>query len=219
MVASSLVVAAVLIDTAVYNRVPILGGCGIRTFEKTKNKKTMEFDLRLQCPFTMMLIGPSSSGKSTLLTNLLAERQQLFTNPPVRTRLYYNVYQHTYDQMLGRGLVDDFVEGMPTREDLQEFLGGHSSTCIIFDDLADQLSDAISELFTVGSHHMNTNVIVLAQNLFQQSQVWRTCSRNTTYMVLMKSSRDPGQIAILNRQMFPQKKNFLPSVCKYYWYI
>ena len=175
----------------------------------------MDFDLRLQSPFTMMVIGPSSSGKSTLIRSILKEKQTLFTQPPTAVRMYYNVYQNSYDQMLSEGLVTDFVEGVPSREDLRTYLTTHPSTCIIFDDLADQISEAISELFTVGSHHLNSSVILLAQNLFQQSQIWRTCSRNTTYMVLMKSSRDPGQIAILNRQMYPQRKNFLPAVCKY----
>ena len=174
----------------------------------------MNFDLRLQCPFTMMAVGPSSSGKSSLVRKILQERQNLFSEPPSVVRIYYNVYQNSYDQMLVEGLVTDFVEGVPTREDLKTYLSSHTSSCIVFDDLADQITEAVSELFTVGSHHLNVNVILLAQNLFQQSQLWRTCSRNSTYMVLMKSSRDPGQIAVLNRQMYPHRKNFLPSVCK-----
>lgn len=172
-------------------------------------------DIRLQTPFSCVLAGPSNSGKTTLLSNILREKRELFSTIPDKTRLYFSIYQPVYTTLKNQGLITDCVEGVPEEEDLVTFQKSCSSSLVIFDDLAEQLTTTISNLFVAGSHHYNTSVILLSQNLFQKNPIWRVCSLNATYLILMKNPRDPSQLAVLSRQSFPGRKNFLSEVCKY----
>ena len=172
-------------------------------------------DVRLQTPFSLIMAVPSNSGKTTLLINILKSKQTLFTTQPVKTRMYFSIWQPSYDYMRENKLVDDFVEGVPSASDLTTFQKSVPKTLIIFDDLAEQLSSAISDFFIAGCHHYDSNVILISQNLFQKNPIWRVCSLNTTYMILLKNPRDPSQVSTISRQAFPGQKNFLSSVCKY----
>ena len=173
------------------------------------------FDLRLQSPISLILSGPSSSGKTSLLNKLLTVRKDLFTEQPVKIRLYFSIWQPVYDVMKKQNLITDYIEGMPTGDELESFQKSVNSSLVIFDDLAEVLTPVISNLFIAGSHHYNTSVILISQNLFQKSPVWRICSLNATYIIVMKNPRDPSQLGVLSRQSFPGHKNFLSSVCKY----
>jgi hypothetical protein len=118
--------------------------------------------------------------------------------------------------MKAKKLISDCVEGIPSAEELESFQKSVPKSLVIFDDLAEHLTPVISNLFIAGCHHYDTNVILISQNLFQKNPIWRVCSLNATYMVLLKNPRDPSQISVLSRQSFPGQKNFLASVCKYY---
>ena len=78
-------------------------------------------DLRLKTPFTMIMAGPSSSGKTTLLVKLLLEKKDLFIDSPESIRLYYSIWQDAYDNLKSRRIILDFVEGVPSQEDLESF--------------------------------------------------------------------------------------------------
>ena len=67
----------------------------------------------------------------------------------------------------------------------------------------------ITKLFTKGSHHKNTSVIYITQNLFDKNKENRTITLNAHYMVLFKSPRDVMQIEHLARQMFPGKSKYM----------
>ena len=170
------------------------------------------FDLRLQWPFSMILVGPTSSGKSTLLNKILSSKKNLFTQQPEKIRLYFNVWQPVYGQMVSSGVLTDCVEGIPNQEDLISFQKSSQCSLVIFDDLAEVLTTVISNLFTVGCHHFNTSCILISQNLFQRSSIWRVCSLNATYILPLKNPRDPSQLGVLSRQTFPGFKNFLPKI-------
>ena len=63
---------------------------------------------------------------------------------------------------------------------------------------------AIANLFTKGSHHKNTSVIYIVQNLFRKSKGHRTISLNSQYIVAFKNPRDTNQISALARQIYPK---------------
>ncbi|XP_048252517.1 E3 ubiquitin-protein ligase TRIM56-like [Haliotis rufescens] len=83
---------------------------------------------------------------------------------------------------------------------------------VIDDLLGDNTKEEETEVlrwFTKKSHHRNTSVLYLTQNLFAQSPQHRTISLNAHYMVLFKNPRDALQIDSLARQVFPGKVPFL----------
>jgi hypothetical protein len=64
-------------------------------------------------------------------------------------------------------------------------------------------------LFTKLSHHRNVSVVFITQNLFHKNKFVRTMNLNTHYIVMLKNPRDASQVAILARQMYPGKSQFV----------
>ncbi|MEG7523639.1 MAG: hypothetical protein M3H12_11130, partial [Chromatiales bacterium] len=53
------------------------------------------------------------------------------------------------------------------------------------------------------SHHCNTSVVQLLQNLFPKGKENRTISINAQCMVMFKIPQDAGQVRHLAKQMYP----------------
>ena len=66
-------------------------------------------------------------------------------------------------------------------------------------------NEEIMNLFTVGTHHINTSVFFLTQNIFSKGKYSRDISLNTNYMILFKNPRDQQQFQILARQIYGTK--------------
>ena len=98
-----------------------------------------------------------------------------------------------------------FQEGLP-RED---FLNPEYRNLVVIDDLLSETDSRVTKLFTKGSHHKNTSVIYITQNLFDKNKENRTITLNAHYMVLFKSPRDAMQVEHLARQMFPGKSKYM----------
>ena len=45
---------------------------------------------------------------------------------------------------------------------------------LIIDDLMHEMNEVVAKLFTKGSHHSNTSVLLLTQNIFHQNKHSRT---------------------------------------------
>lgn len=157
-------------------------------------------DVRLSCPFTMLVCGASGSGKSCFTRNLL-RYSDILVNSPSRIIWCYGVWQPEF--ALGEF---EYYHGLPTEEMLNE---GHY--LLIIDDLMQEAksSSIVSDIFTKYSHHKNITCICLMQNLFPKGSEMRNISLNSNYIVLMKNSRDRAQIRHLARQIYPGKSKFL----------
>ena len=89
-----------------------------------------------------------------------------------------------------------FHEGVPN-----DFANVGNNPClIILDDLlSEAYSREVCHLFTKGSHHRNTSVILITQNPFHQAKHCRDISLNAKYIVLLKNPRDKNQFTHLAR--------------------
>lgn len=169
-------------------------------------------DIRLKTPFTSIISGASSSGKTFLLSRILKEKHYLFNKPPARTILFYNAHQKIYDEMLESKAIDEMHEGMKSLQEIETMVFPYKKnqgSCIIFDDSMHQVLDVIAKLFTTYSHHWNCSIFFITQNLFIQNQEYRTMSLNAQYYFVMGSARGAGQMATLGKQIMPFKTNFL----------
>ena len=103
----------------------------------------------------------------------------------------------------------NFVEGFP--DNLHDMLDNDKNSLVIVDDLMFECSkdQRMSELFTKFSHHQNTSIMYLAQNLFPPGKQSRTISLNSHYIIVLKNPRDSLGIATLARQMYPSNLNYL----------
>lgn len=161
--------------------------------------------LKWKHPFTCIVSGPSCSGKTSFVLKLIQNADVLFTKTPQTISWHYGEFQHW---MLDEAYKDiNFVEGIPDINQLDSTL----NNLIIIDDLMHEAGDSVSKLFTKGSHHRNTSVMFLTQNLFHQSKQSRTINLNAHYIVIFKNVRDASQITNLAKQMYPGNVNYLKS--------
>lgn len=171
-------------------------------------------DLRLKCPFTMLISGPSNCGKTTFCRQLLRNRKYLYNVKPNRVYWFYKAYQASYDEMLQEGDVDECVEGLPTMNWIADNINSPNCT-IVIDDMALEVNDDTAKIFSVASHHYNLNVLFITQNLFTSSPSFRYISLNTTYNVIFKNPRDKSSITNFAKQFAPGKTKALTGIYNY----
>jgi predicted ATPase len=173
------------------------------------------YDTRLKTPFNCIISGASKSGKTTLVRNLLMISEHIFTNKPAHVICYYKFMQDIYRDMHSAGLINELIS-----LDDEEFTYGNilekikpyqntNGSLIIFDDTMTEISDDFEQVFTNLSHHQNTSVIFITQNLFYNDKSYRTMSLNADYFFIMKNARDKLQITNLAKQFCPGNSTYV----------
>lgn len=144
-------------------------------------------------PFSCVIAGPSSCGKTTFLVNMLINAN-LVINKPIQRLVYcYGVYLKDTFKVLKQHY--SFIELISGIDDSLSFDSEVNNFLILDDVMNDAVkSSTVSDYFTKGSHHKNLSVLLLTQNLFQQGAFGRAINLNTNYNVLHKNSRDITQI-------------------------
>lgn len=162
-------------------------------------------DPKLHTPFTMMIAGGSGCGKSTLVSHIIAQPGAVMDRPPSRIIVCYTRMQDLYKEMREHSPCPiSFIEGLP--QDLET----ERNSLLIVDDLQGKASaSAINDWFTKKSHHCDTSVIYLVQNVFSKEPQHRTTSLNAHYILVFKNPRDASQVTHLAKQMFPHNPQLM----------
>ena len=155
-------------------------------------------------PFTSIISGPSNSGKTTFICNLI-NKSELLIEPKLDRIIYvYSHWQSLFDTLKNV----EFLTSVPNLSDYDSF----QNTLIIIDDFMSEIDQLISSYFTRGSHHKNVSVMLVTQNLFHPNKHFRTASLNSQYMIIFKNPRDSLQIKYLARSIFDRdSKRFLEA--------
>jgi ABC-type antimicrobial peptide transport system ATPase subunit len=161
----------------------------------------MSYSIHLKHPFTMMISGPTGSGKTSFVRNMINAVEKICLPSPSKIVYFYGEYQQVFNSMPNV----TFVEGL--QEEMIAKAGGLEPEWIIIDDLMQEAANQsfISNLFTRGSHHRNISVILITQNFFMKGSESRNISLNSQYIVKFKNPRDKSIIIHIGRQMFPTK--------------
>lgn len=167
--------------------------------------------VKFQTPTSIMISGPSNSGKTVFLSNLLKNAAGMFVEPPCEILYCYgSVWQPIFSKM--QHDIDNitFYEGLPGQQHLLEVAKNKKHFICVLEDLMLESSNNsfVETIFTKESHHLNMTVIITIQNIFQKGKVMRTLSLNTHYFVIFKNYRDQQQIQTLGRQMFGKQVKF-----------
>ena len=158
-------------------------------------------DVRWRHPFTCIISGPTSSGKSVFSFRMIEHAREMINPQPEQVLYSYGEYQKVFNDYPHV----TFIEGLP---DINQF-DGTRRTLLIVDDQMGESDDNVCKIFTKISHHRNVSIIFITQNIFYKSKHSRTMSLNSHYIVLFKSVRDTTPIHVLSRQMYPRKSKFL----------
>ena len=163
------------------------------------------YDVRFKAPFTAIVSGPTGSGKTVLLQQLIENAETVCDKPPVKIYYRYGAWQKAFENPISPIL--EYGEGMMDIENDVPDDGQHR--WIIVDDLLGEVGGKaeMNNLFTKHSHHKNLSVFFVTQNLFDKNI--RLLSVNAQYVIVFKNPRDMAQIAHLGRQIFPQNPKFL----------
>ena len=157
-------------------------------------------------PFTAILAGPTSCGKSTFIKKFLSN-----INEMIDTKIHEIIYCLPDDQP-----IDPFfmkfrvVRGIPEQDLFKDL----KPRLLIIDDLMSETNSDVVDLFTKGSHHFNSSVMYVTQNIFNQGKGRRTISLNAHYIVAFKNPRDRVQIQTLSRQVSPDNTLYIQEAYK-----
>ena len=166
-------------------------------------------DVRLQHPYTCLVAGPTSCGKTQFVKKIIEEGEHVVNGSAEKIIWLYGEYQPAYMELSSKFPHILFIEGIP--ENLNEYIDPKFRKLIVIDDLMSETGSdkKVTNLFTKGSHHRNLSVILLLQNLFYNGKESRTISLNAHYIVLFKNPRDNTIVTSLAKQMYPGKIKFL----------
>lgn len=149
------------------------------------------------CPFTCLVVGSTSSGKTTLLSKILIHKE-LFQKKVHKIIYIYGIYQPFFDEMKNVSFysIDEFSFDLLSENNKEHKL-------VILDDLmyCIKSNKKYGELFTRGSHHNNVSVFFTTQNMFFNDSVFRDIHLNSQYIILFRIKRDNNQVNHLARQL------------------
>ena len=159
-----------------------------------------------QAPFTMILGGPTGSGKTFFLMKILIFFRTMIQPNPKKITYYFSEWQSIFNEMKAIISFIEFKEGLPSIEAFD-----NENQLVILDDLMSETKDNedILALFTKKSHHRNISIILITQNIFCKGQCMRSMSLNSHYLVIFNNPRDRSQIKFLSRQINPSFPKYI----------
>lgn len=157
--------------------------------------------MQWQHPFTAIIAGPTSSGKSWFIKQFLKEMAHLI-NANVEEIIYCIPEGQVTDTEMTYTKLYEGIPDVTMFADLKPRL-------VILDDLMREANGDVVDLFTKGSHHYNLSVIFVTQNIFNQGKGRRDISLNAHYIVCFKNPRDKQQILHLSKQIFPENPKYI----------
>ena len=163
------------------------------------------FDARIQSPFCLIVCGPSMSGKTFFVTELLKNSPDLINPPPDNITWFYGINTSGIQTNNLKYPHINFVEGLP--ESFDKYIDLEKQNLFIFDDLMiESVNDKnVTELFTRKSHHMNTSVILILQDIFYHGSERKTFIRNAQYLTLFSNPLDQSSIYAVANKIMPKR--------------
>lgn len=142
-------------------------------------------------PTQIIVSGPTKAGKTTLVTQILANRDAMFNPPLGEIYWFYSMemsVQKPQEQLPGV----HFVQGEPSIEKL-EAMDPSVPKLIVLDDLMHMVEtklgfESLKKLFTAISHHCNMSVIFIVQDLYVSRNMCRLANQSENTIVMTNGS-------------------------------
>jgi hypothetical protein len=169
--------------------------------------------LKFKHPFTCLVAGPTQSGKTVIVRQILEDWKHLIhlknNVNTLQVIWYYGISQNIHNDKINNVNII-YIEGKPNKDDIINY----KPNIVIIDDLMDELKEdeELSKIFTRESHHLNFSVIFILQNLYIKGSKMRTINLNSQYFLLTINRRDLSQITTFGTQCYPRKGSFFMDV-------
>lgn len=164
---------------------------------------------KLKSPFSLMLAGPSGCGKTWLLERLIREWKTVFDHKPKKIYICHMHEQPIYDKIIENAPCSvELVKSLPSN------LETEPGSLVVIDDLVAECPKEIKDWHVRKSHHYQSDVITIAQNIFDKGKEHRTSSLNSHYIALFKNPRDSSQISHFAKQFSPGDLQYIISSFK-----
>jgi len=157
---------------------------------------------------------------------LLQNAKGMFTKTPDKIVYCYTEYQPLFGEMKKSVKNITFHQGLPEREQIEEYSEGMNHVILVLDDLMLKItqSEDCVHLFTVTSHHRNITCVFLTQNLYAPGKYARSISLNCMNVILFKNYRDARQVLTFGSQILPGQVKYFKdayekSTSKLYGYM
>lgn len=205
--------------------------------EEEEKKENVSYDARFKTPLTGIVVGPTGCGKTTFVSQLIREQEQMLTQkfdylfifigtPKTQQPIWQQLEadQHLLPHNVTIFDVKTMYPGdtmkKKLKDDFEKLIRGYKeknmSGCAIFDDLMTELAecDMLAGLFSKVSSHQDLSVLHITQNLFHQGS--RSCNsgtifRNTKFLVMFCCPMDNTVLNTVARRVSPkpsQRKAF-----------
>lgn len=158
--------------------------------------------------FAICVAGPSNSGKSTFVVNLMNNLHQM-CDTQFEKKIWILGDPNAKPKDLN--IPVEYMIGVP-----DEFVNTNKKPqlYILDDSMFETQNKSVANLFTRGCHHQNISVIFITQNIFHQSKYARDISLNFSHIIVMNNPRDRAQFQFLCRQLWPENPKALLNVYK-----
>ena len=169
-------------------------------------RKSHQFDKPMfNHPFTCIIAGPTSSGKTVFTSKLIKYIDSLVT-PKIAEIIYcYALWQPEYVKIQKENNRVKFEKGLPDFENIDVGV----KRLVVIDDMISELNSQIETMFIRGSHHLGISLCLITQNIFSRVKSFRNLSLNAHYLVCFKQPRDASQIMHLARQFCPRNVGYV----------
>ena len=117
-------------------------------------------------PFTCLIAGPTSSGKTTIIEKILDQNVDLI-KPEINRIIYcYSKWQGGYDILKEKIKSIEFFEGIYDIDSIDH----NANNLLILDDLTHlcEKDESILNLFITDSHHKNISVFLLINRILSR---------------------------------------------------
>ncbi len=160
----------------------------------------------------IVLVGPSSSGKSFISCNLILQKDIMWLDPPQNILVCYSSWQEKYSELQRAFPNIRWSSSLPTMSDLTWLTNGDVKnpvhSLILIDDKINQVakSSVVEDIYVTWSHHKNISILINVQNLFPKGNSWRTISLNSSVFFFLNSKRDVRQISMFASQIYGSRR-------------
>ena len=164
-------------------------------------------------PTRIMVCGPSESGKTTIILEILKNIDHLFEcqfesvtiSIPEHCAILMSSFLSKVREILPHVRV---VQGLPK---LQDFIVDDSPKLLVIEDqqMALESSKQYTEAFHRWSHHSSLSLIYSVQNIFGRQTFSRLQTTNVKYCILLDNPSDQLSLSHISSRIFPSHPGLL----------